>query len=81
MVLSLCRVSHDTRLRRQNRAIMLKETQQIIAVMRRVGMRIEENPYADPPWLQVVGSHDLDDLKSKFIGALTYFLGQRRARV
>lgn len=26
-----------------------------IAVMRRVGMRIEENPYAEPPWLQVVG--------------------------
>lgn len=26
-----------------------------IAVMRRVGMRIVENPHADPPWLQVVG--------------------------
>jgi RimJ/RimL family protein N-acetyltransferase len=26
-----------------------------IAVMRRVGMRIEKNPYPDPPWLQVVG--------------------------
>ncbi len=26
-----------------------------IAVMRRVGMRIVENPYADPPWLQIVG--------------------------
>jgi len=23
--------------------------------MRRVGMRIVENPYADPPWLQIVG--------------------------
>jgi RimJ/RimL family protein N-acetyltransferase len=26
-----------------------------MAVMRRVGMRIERNPYPDPPWLQVVG--------------------------
>ena len=26
-----------------------------IAVMRKVGMRIERNPYPDPPWLQVVG--------------------------
>lgn len=26
-----------------------------IAVMRRVGMRIEANPYSEPPWLQVVG--------------------------
>ncbi|HEX6292306.1 MAG TPA: GNAT family N-acetyltransferase [Herpetosiphonaceae bacterium] len=26
-----------------------------IGVMRRVGMRIERNPYPDPPWLQVVG--------------------------
>ena len=26
-----------------------------IGVMRRVGMRIVENPHADPPWLQVVG--------------------------
>lgn len=26
-----------------------------ITVMRKVGMRIERNPYPDPPWLQVVG--------------------------
>jgi len=23
--------------------------------MRKVGMRIEKNPFPDPPWLQVVG--------------------------
>jgi RimJ/RimL family protein N-acetyltransferase len=26
-----------------------------IGVMRKLGMRIEKNPYPDPPWLQVVG--------------------------
>ena len=26
-----------------------------IGVMRRLGMRIETNPYPDPPWLQVAG--------------------------
>ena len=26
-----------------------------ISVMRKVGMRIEKNPYPDPPWFQVVG--------------------------
>ena len=26
-----------------------------MAVMRHLGMRIERNPYPDPPWLQVVG--------------------------
>ena len=26
-----------------------------MGVMRRVGMRLERNPYPDPPWLQVVG--------------------------
>lgn len=26
-----------------------------MAVMRKLGMRIERNPYADPPWLQIVG--------------------------
>jgi RimJ/RimL family protein N-acetyltransferase len=26
-----------------------------IGVMRNVGMRIEKNPYPDPPWFQVVG--------------------------
>ena len=26
-----------------------------IGVMRKVGMRIEKNPFPDPPWLQVVG--------------------------
>ena len=31
-----------------------------IAVMRRVGMRIEKNPYPDPPWLQVVGILSFD---------------------
>jgi RimJ/RimL family protein N-acetyltransferase len=29
-----------------------------VGVMRRVGMRIEQNPYADPFWLQVVGVLD-----------------------
>jgi len=29
-----------------------------MAVMRKVGMRIERNPYPDPPWLQVVGALD-----------------------
>jgi [ribosomal protein S5]-alanine N-acetyltransferase len=26
-----------------------------MGVMRKVGMRIEKNPYPDPPWFQVVG--------------------------
>jgi RimJ/RimL family protein N-acetyltransferase len=26
-----------------------------ITVMRRLGMRVEENPFPEPPWLQVVG--------------------------
>jgi predicted acetyltransferase len=26
-----------------------------MGVMRKLGMRIERNPYLDPPWLQVVG--------------------------
>jgi ribosomal-protein-alanine N-acetyltransferase len=26
-----------------------------IGVMRRLGMRIERNPFPDPPWMQVVG--------------------------
>jgi RimJ/RimL family protein N-acetyltransferase len=29
-----------------------------IGVMRKVGMRVERNPYADPPWLQIVGVLD-----------------------
>jgi ribosomal-protein-alanine N-acetyltransferase len=29
-----------------------------IAVMRKLGMRIEKNPFPDPPWLQVVGILD-----------------------
>ncbi len=29
-----------------------------IGVMQKVGMRIEKNPFADPPWLQVVGILD-----------------------
>ncbi|MDP9313700.1 MAG: GNAT family N-acetyltransferase [Chloroflexota bacterium] len=29
-----------------------------MGVMRRLGMRIERNPYPDPPWLQVVGILD-----------------------
>ena len=29
-----------------------------MAVMRKLGMRIEKNPYSDPPWLQVVGILD-----------------------
>lgn len=31
-----------------------------IAVMRHLGMRIERNPYPDPPWFQVVGILDDD---------------------
>jgi len=26
-----------------------------IGVMRKLGMRVEKNPFPDPPWLQVVG--------------------------
>jgi hypothetical protein len=26
-----------------------------MAVMRKVGMQIEKNPFPDPPWFQVVG--------------------------
>ena len=26
-----------------------------LGVMRKLGMRIEQNPFPDPPWLQVVG--------------------------
>ena len=26
-----------------------------VSVMRKLGMRIEKNPYPDPPWLQIVG--------------------------
>jgi RimJ/RimL family protein N-acetyltransferase len=29
-----------------------------IGVMRKLGMRIERNPYPDPPWLQIVGALD-----------------------
>lgn len=36
-------------------ATTTRDSMASIAVMRRVGMRIEENPYADPPWLQIVG--------------------------
>ena len=32
-----------------------RENAASIAVMRSVGMRIEENPLAEPPWFQVVG--------------------------
>jgi RimJ/RimL family protein N-acetyltransferase len=32
------------------------------AVMRRLGFRVESNPYADPPWLQVVGVLENPDL-------------------
>jgi RimJ/RimL family protein N-acetyltransferase len=31
------------------------DNQASMAVMRRLGMSIERNPYPDPPWLQVVG--------------------------
>jgi ribosomal-protein-alanine N-acetyltransferase len=31
------------------------ENEASIGVMRNVGMRIEKNPYPDPPWFQVVG--------------------------
>ncbi len=33
-----------------------------MGVMRHLGMRIEENPYSDPPWLQVVGILDNREL-------------------
>ncbi len=33
-----------------------------MGVMRHLGMRIEENPYPDPPWLQVVGILDNREL-------------------
>jgi ribosomal-protein-alanine N-acetyltransferase len=26
-----------------------------VRVMRKLGMRVERNPFPDPPWLQVVG--------------------------
>jgi RimJ/RimL family protein N-acetyltransferase len=29
-----------------------------MGVMRKLGMRVEKNPYSDPPWLQVVGILD-----------------------
>ena len=29
-----------------------------IGVMRKAGMRLERNPFADPPWMQVVGIRD-----------------------
>lgn len=29
-----------------------------IAVMRKLGMRVERNPFPDPPWLQIVGVLD-----------------------
>ena len=34
-----------------------------IGVMRRLGMRIETNPYPDPPWLQVAGVLENDRAK------------------
>ena len=36
-------------------ATTTRENVPSIRVMRNVGMSIEENPYPDPPWLQVVG--------------------------
>lgn len=36
-----------------------------IAVMRKIGMRIERNPYPDPPWLQVAGVLDHPLARSK----------------
>ncbi len=35
-----------------------------IGVMRKVGMRIETNPYPDPPWFQVVGILENDTVGS-----------------
>ena len=34
-----------------------------IGVMRRLGMRIEKNPFEEPPWLQVVGILENSDTK------------------
>jgi len=32
-----------------------------MAVMRKLGMRVEKNPFPDPPWLQVVGLLENDE--------------------
>jgi RimJ/RimL family protein N-acetyltransferase len=34
-----------------------------MGVMRKIGMRIERNPYPEPPWLQIVGVLDNDAFK------------------
>jgi [ribosomal protein S5]-alanine N-acetyltransferase len=34
-----------------------------MAVMRKLGMRIEQNPFPEPPWLQVVGVLERDKLR------------------
>jgi RimJ/RimL family protein N-acetyltransferase len=34
-----------------------------IGVMRRLGMRIERNPFSDPPWFQVVGMLESEDFE------------------
>lgn len=35
-----------------------------MGVMRRLGMRLERNPYPDPPWMQVVGILDHPELST-----------------
>jgi RimJ/RimL family protein N-acetyltransferase len=42
---------------RLDRIVATTEEQNVasIGVMKKLGMRIERNPYPDPPWLQVVG--------------------------
>lgn len=37
-----------------------------MGVMRKLGMRIERNPFEEPPWLQVVGILDNSDTKRGF---------------
>jgi ribosomal-protein-alanine N-acetyltransferase len=36
-------------------ATTMYENAASVGVMRKLGMRVERNPFADPPWLQVVG--------------------------
>jgi len=40
------------------------DNQASIAVMRRLGMRIESNPYSQPPWFQIVGVLDRQEMSS-----------------
>ena len=39
-----------------------------IGVMRKLGMRIERNPFPDPPWLQIVGICENPSTREQNIG-------------